>query len=146
MCLAVQEYLSYHNIETYHILVRTSSYHGIDQQSRNVIIHGLSYLVKNLAAEDRVLIVDDVFDTGQTIDAIIQTMQTQLKNNLPQDIRVAVPYFKPSRNQTDRLPEYFLHETDEWLVYPHSVEGLTLEEIKTHKPQLYEVLHQHIQS
>ena len=43
--LAVQEYFAYRNIETDHILVRTSSYHGIDQQSRNVIIHGLSYLL-----------------------------------------------------------------------------------------------------
>ena len=128
--LAVQEYFAYRNIETDHILVRTSSYHGIDQQSRNVIIHGLSYLVKNLSADDRVLIVDDVFDTGQTINAIIETMQTQLKLNFPQDIRVAVPYFKPSRNETDRRPEYFLHETDEWLIYPHSVEGLTPAEIK----------------
>ena len=92
------------------------------------------------------LIVDDVFDTGQTINAIIQTMRAQLKNNLPQDIRVAVPYFKPSRNQTDRLPEYFLHETEEWLVYPHSVEGSTPEEIKTRKPQLYEVLHKYIET
>ena len=124
--------------------MRTSSYHGIDQQSRSVIIHGLSYLVKNLSAEDRVLIVDDVFDTGQTIDAIIETMEAQLKLNLPQDIRVAVPYFKPTRNKTDRLPEYFLHETDEWLIYPHSVEGLTPEEIQTHKPDLYEILKRHL--
>lgn len=144
--LAVQEYFAYHNIDTDHILVRTSSYHGIDQQSRNVIIHGFSYLVKNLTAEDRVLIVDDVFDTGQTINAIVETMEAQLKLNMPQDIRVAVPYFKPSRNKTDRLPEYFLHETDEWLVYPHSVEGLTAEEIKTHKPDLYQVLGRHLHS
>lgn len=144
--LAVQEYFAYRNIETDHILVRTSSYHGIDQQSRNVIIHGLSYLVKNLSADDRVLIVDDVFDTGQTINAIIETMQTQLKLNFPQDVRVAVPYFKPSRNETDRRPEYFLHETDEWLIYPHSVEGLTPAEIKAHKPDLYEVLNRHLQS
>ena len=142
--LAVQEYFAYRNIETDHILVRTSSYHGIDQQSRNVIIHGLSYLVKNLSADDRVLIVDDVFDTGQTINAIIETMQTQLKLNFPQDVRVAVPYFKPSRNETDRRPEYFLHETDEWLIYPHSVEGLTPAEIKAHKPDLYEVLNRHL--
>ena len=58
--LAVQEYFAYRAIETDHILVRTSSYHGIDNQSRNVQIYGLNYLVKNLQAEDRVLIVDDV--------------------------------------------------------------------------------------
>ena len=123
--LAVQEYFAYREIETDHILVRTSSYHGIDNQSREVQIYGLNYLVKNLQAEDRVLIVDDVYDTGRTIVSIIESMQDRLKLNMPEQVRVAVPFYKPARNQTDREPEYFLYQSDEWLVYPHSVEGLS---------------------
>ena len=89
--LAVQEYFAYREIETDHILVRTSYYHGIDNQSREVQIYGLNYLVKNLQAEDRVLIVDDVYDTGRTIISIIESMQDRLKLNMPQQVRVAVP-------------------------------------------------------
>ena len=142
--LAVQEYFAYREIETDHILVRTSSYHGIDNQSRNVQIYGLNYLVKNLQAEDRVLIVDDVYDTGRTIVSIVQAMQEQLKLNMPTQVRVAVPYYKPKRNETDREPEYFLYDSDEWLVYPHSVEGLTPDEIRQHKPEIHQILAPHL--
>ncbi|MEM9623116.1 MAG: phosphoribosyltransferase family protein, partial [Pseudomonadota bacterium] len=65
--LAVQEFYSAAGLTTDHIAIRTSSYHGIDQQQSQVAVHGLSYLVKNLTAADRLLIVDDVFDTGRSI-------------------------------------------------------------------------------
>ena len=48
--LPVQEYFAVKGIPTDHILVRTSSYSGIDNQSRDVRIFGLSYLVKRLSA------------------------------------------------------------------------------------------------
>ena len=38
-------------------------------------------------------------------------------------------YFKPVRNKTELKPEYFLHETDDWLVFPHELCGLTPDEI-----------------
>ena len=47
--LPVQEYFAVKGIPTDHILVRTSSYSGIDNQSRDVRIFGLSYLVKRLS-------------------------------------------------------------------------------------------------
>ena len=34
------------------------------------------------------------------------------------DIKVATPYFKPTKNKTGRKPDFYLHETDEWLVFP----------------------------
>ena len=70
MGLPVQEYFAVKGIPTDHILVRTSSYSGIDNQSRDVPNFGLSYLVKRLSADDKVLIVDDVYDTGRTIHTI----------------------------------------------------------------------------
>ena len=142
--LPVQEYFAVKGIPTDHILVRTSSYSGIDNQSRDVRIFGLSYLVKRLSADDRVLIVDDVYDTGRTIHTIKKAMAESLKLNMPADIRVAVPYYKPTRNETREEPNYFLHETDEWLVYPHSIEGLSPAEIRENKPKIFEILAQHI--
>ena len=142
--LPVQEYFAVKGIPTDHILVRTSSYSGLDKQSRDVRIFGLSYLVKRLSADDRVLIVDDVYDTGRTIHTIKKAMAESLKLNMPTDIRVAVPYYKPTRNETGEEPDYFLHESDEWLVYPHSIEGLSPEEIRENKPDIYDVLSKHI--
>ena len=42
MGIAVQEYLAYHGVETDNIAIRTSSYHGIDNQSKEVKVHGLN--------------------------------------------------------------------------------------------------------
>ncbi|MEZ5450512.1 MAG: phosphoribosyltransferase family protein [Thiolinea sp.] len=69
--IAVQEYLHYHGIHADNIAIRTASYSGIDQQSREVRVFGLNYLVKNVEQHDRLLIVDDVFDTGRSLEAII---------------------------------------------------------------------------
>lgn len=143
--IAVQEFLAYHGVETDNIAIRTSSYAaGIDQQAKEVKVHGLNYLMKNVCHEDSLLIVDDVFDTGRSIEAIIDELQRRTRLNTPHDIRVAVPYYKPSRNQTGRVPDYYIHETEAWLKYPHSLEGLTNAEIKQGRPDLYEIIKDHL--
>lgn len=139
--IAVQEYLNHFGgYDSDHIAIRTSSYGGIDQRSSNILIHGLSYLVKNINREDQLLIVDDVFDTGHTIDALIHELEVKCRKNTPHDIRVAVPWYKPTRNQTQRVPDYYIHETDRWLKFPFSLEGLTVEEIRLNRPAIYAIL------
>lgn len=139
--IAVQEFLAFCGTETDHIAIRTSSYDaGIDHRLSGIRVHGLNYLVKNVTAEDRLLIVDDVFDTGRTVDAVIARLTELARRNTPEEIRVAVPYYKPSRREVDRVPDYFLEQTDAWLMYPHSLEGLTVEEIRQHRPALYDII------
>ena len=50
------------------------------------------------------------------------------------------PYFKPNKNKTDRKPNYYIHETDNWLVFPHELDGLTIEELKANKPELGDLI------
>jgi len=140
MGIAIQELLAHRGIETDHIAIRTASYHNIDDQASQVQVFSLSYLVKKMSADDCLLIVDDVFDTGRSIDAVIDRLKVLLRRNFPSDVRIAVPYFKPSRNQTARVPDYFLHETEQWLKFPHSLEGLNEDEVKQHRPELYTIL------
>ncbi len=140
MGIAIQELLAWYGIETDHIAIRTSSYSGIDGHAPEIRIHGMNYLVKNCRHEDRLLIVDDVFDTGLTIDAVITHLETRARLNTPREIRVAVPYYKPSRNQTARVPDYYLHETAAWLKYPHSLEGLSIDEVAANRPELYAII------
>ncbi len=143
--IAVQEFLAYCGIQTDHIAIRTSSYGtGIDEKLDGIRVHGLNYLVKNVTAEDKLLIVDDVFDTGRTVDAVICRLSELARLNTPSEIRVAVPYYKPTRREVDRVPDYFLEETDAWLMYPHSLEGLTVDEIREHRPALFEVIKERI--
>ena len=144
MGIAVQEYLNYHGIQTDHIAIRTASYSGIDQQEREVKVFGLNYLVKNMCHTDRLLIVDDVFDTGRSIEAIVQELKDKTRRNMPEDIRIAVPYYKPDRNELNIEPDYFLYETKAWLKYPHSLEGLSVKEIKEYRPEIYNIIKHHL--
>lgn len=138
--IAVQEFLAYRGVMSDHIAIRTSSYTGIDNQSREIAIYGMNYLIKNVTHEDRLLIVDDVFDTGHTIESLIGHLRAKARRNTPEDIRVAVPYYKPDRNQTERVPDYCLHETAQWIKFPHSLEGLTADEVRAHRPELFDIL------
>ena len=144
MGIAVQELLAWFGIETDHIAIRTSSYHGIDGRSHEIRIHGMNYLIENCSREDRLLIVDDVFDTGLTIQSVIAYLADRARLNTPHDIRVAVPYYKPTRNKTGKAPDYYLHETEQWLKYPHSLEGLSVEEIAQHRPELYAIIENYL--
>ncbi len=137
--MAVQEILSYAGLESDHIAIRTSSYTGVDERGA-VAVHGLNYIIKKICHDDRVLIVDDVFDTGNTIDAVIRELKRRARDNTPEDIRIAVPWFKPSRNETDLLPDYFVRETAEWLVFPHELDALTPEELREARPEIAAII------
>lgn len=134
--IAVQEYYDYKGVETDHIAVRTSSYYGIGQQSKEIKVHGLHYLIENANAEDSLLIVDDVFDSGRSVDALIKQIKKLSRKNMPHDVRIACPWFKPANNKTEIVPDYFVHESDEWLVFPHELSGLTPDEIIEGKTDL----------
>lgn len=134
--IAVQEFFDYKKVETDHISVRTSSYYGINQQSKEITVHGLHYIIENANTDDSLLIVDDVFDSGRSIDALIKQLKKLMRNNMPSDVRVACPYYKPKNRKVDILPDYFVNESDEWLVFPHELSGLTPDEIVNGKTEL----------
>src|ERR1700732_4278009 len=132
--IAVQEILEYNGIECDHIPIRTSSYIGMDQQARTVRVHALDYLVSMLNAEDRLLLIDDVFDSGRSLEAVIAELRRPCRRNLPEQIRIATTYYKPARNRSSLVPDFYVRATDQWLVFPHEVNGLTREEILANKP------------
>jgi hypothetical protein len=132
--ITVQEVLEYHGIHADHIALRTSYYTGIDTTSKHVRVHAVDYLVSRLSAEDELLIVDDVFDSGRSLEAIQHELARRCRRNLPGRIRIATVYYKPLRNRSTLQPDYHVRETDHWLVFPHELRGLTREEILQHKP------------
>lgn len=138
--IAVQEMLAFFGQKSDHIAVRTSLYRGIDSREGQVRVHGLDYLITYMNQDDSLLIVDDVFDTGRSIEAVISTLQTKMRCNCPAQIKVATPWFKPNKNSTDRVPDFYRHETDDWLVFPHELDGLSLQEIKAGKGELADII------
>ena len=137
--IAVQEFFSVLGVPSDHIAIRTSHYKGIDDRSTEVQVYGLNYIIKQVESDDSLLIVDDVHDTGISIEKIVSDLQSACKKNTP-EIRIATPYFKPSKNKTSRTPDYYLHETDNWLVFPHELDGLSIEEIRANKPEVSDLI------
>ncbi len=137
--IAVQELLEYNGIEADHIAIRTSSYTGIDQQ-KEVRVYALGYLVDTLNPEDRLLVIDDVFDSGRSIEAFLRELKARCRSNMPREAKIATVYYKPGRNKTTLKPDFYVHETEDWLVFPHEINGLSKAEIRAHKPGAEEIL------
>lgn len=138
--IAVQEGLDYFGTKTDHIAIRTS-YTGALQYSQMVDkagairVHGLQYLLENLCAHHSLLIVDDVYSTGSSVNAVIQQLTLKTRRNLPEDIRIATVWYRPTE-KTLRVPEYFVHETSDWLVLPYELSGFTLDELRENRPDM----------
>ena len=133
--IAVQELFDVLGVDSDHIAIRTSYYSGIDSRKDEVQVFGLNYVIRKLKSEDSLLIVDDVYDTGMSVNKVVSDLESACKKNTP-EIRIATPYFKPSKNKTKRTPDYYIHETDQWLVFPHELQGLSMDEIRANKPEL----------
>lgn len=138
--IAVQEGLEHFGVGTDHIAIRTS-YAGADSYQRMVAgdqrirVHGLEYLLENLSSRHSLLIVDDVLGTGSSVQAVLDTLSRKCRRNLPQDIRVATVWFRPSA-KTVRTPDFFVHETADWLVLPYELTGMSIDEIRQFRPEL----------
>jgi hypothetical protein len=138
--IAIQEYFEYVGVRPDHIAVRTSAYAGIGQRSKTIRVHGLHYIIEEANAQNSLLVVDDVFDSGNSIEALLCELKEKMRLNMPQNVKIATPWYKPGNNQTTLVPDYYLHMTDAWIVFPHELAGLTYDEIKTGKTELAPVL------
>ena len=123
---------------TDHISIRTSSYYRIGEQNKTVRVHGMQYVIDNINSSDAFLLVDDVFDSGRSVVAILNELKSKTRRNMPENVKVACPWYKPTKNITDIIPDYYLYETDRWLVFPHELVDLTSEEIRQGKQYLSE--------
>ena len=142
--IAVQEGLDYLGVKTDHIAIRTSyrgaaSYSEMVSKADAIRVHGLQYLLENLASDHSLLIVDDVYSTGSSVKAVIDQLALKTRRNMPKDIRIASVWFRPT-DKTLRTPDYFIHETRDWLALPYELTGMTLEELREHRPELLSVI------
>jgi len=142
--IAVQEGLDFLGIKTDHIAIRTSyrgapSYDEMVSKAESIRVHGLQYLLENLCSHHSMLIVDDVYSTGSSVQAVIDQLARKTRRNLPQDIRIATVWYRPSE-KTLRVPDYFVHETSDWLVLPYELSGLSVDELREHRPELGSII------
>lgn len=138
--IAIQEYFEYMGVSTDHIAVRTSAYIGMGERSKTIRVHGLHYIIEEANQDDSLLIVDDVFDSGRSIDALLAELSVKMRRNMPRTVRIATPWYKPAKNETELAPDFYLHETDEWIVFPHELAGLEFSDIRDGKSELQPLL------
>jgi len=139
--IAVQECLQHLGVKTDHIAVRTSytgmtSYKSMIRNASEIRVHGLQYPVDTLNSANKLLIVDDVYSSGLNVKAVIDELSRKARRNMPGEIRIAATWHKPENLKTGRPADYFIHETNQWLVLPYELSGLTQEEIRKHRPEL----------
>ena len=142
--IAVQEGLDYFGVKTDHIAIRTS-YSGAARYAQmvntadSIRVHGMQYLLENLCAHHSLLIVDDVYSTGSSVSAVINQLANRTRRNLPGDIRTATVWYRATE-KTLRAPDYFVHETSDWLVLPYELCGFSLDELKENRPEMSNLL------
>jgi len=138
--IAVQEGLDYFGVSTDHIAIRTS-YTGAPQYSQmvstadSIRVHGMQYLLETLCSDHSMLIVDDVYSTGSSVNAVINQLAKRTRRNLPNEIRTASVWYRPTE-KTLCAPDYFVHETDDWLVLPYELSGFSIGELRENRPEM----------
>lgn len=131
--IVVHEYLAYHGIETWHTVIKAQSYTGIASR-KALVLENMTAAFKNIKKKSKVLIVDDIFDTGATITAV----KKQLKNKAA-EIKTAAIYSKTGAPPS-RRPDYCVRQTSSWIVFPHELMGLSAKDIKRKGPHIHRLI------
>lgn len=133
--IAIQELLACAGWEHRHFAVKTRHYAGMATRHGEVIVEGLDLVLETVDENSNILLVDDVFDTGLTLDKVASLLKPE-RGVGAGEVRIATPYFKPGNNLTLRKPDYYLYETGQWIVFPHEIAGLKAREIIEGKREL----------
>lgn len=138
----------------FYAAVVARSYGELRDHQSHVDIDGWTYSPMKLKKGQKVLIVDDIFDTGMTVNALVQTVMAA---GIPrEDIKVAVYDYKvPLYKKEAPLPiqpDYYCRkhvlksQADErWIHYTcHEFIGLTPDEVDEvfTDPEVKKILHE----
>lgn len=133
IAIALHETLDVCGIRCEHTPIQIRSYTGIDNRNADIEIIGLEYLTNKLTTKDRLLIVDDVHDSGLSMQTLINKINAAAT---PAQIKIAVAYYKAEKNQVDFKPDFYVGKTNQWLVFPHELSGLSRAELQNEKPDI----------
>lgn len=137
----------------FYAAVVARSYGYLRSQSK-VIVDGWTYSPEYLRTGDKILIVDDIFDTGKTVNALAEIVMSK---GIPrEDIKIAVFDYKsfehPEKKPLPIQPDYYCRkhviiepEDETWIHYNcHEFVGLSSEEIDSQydDPEIREILHE----
>ena len=114
--------------------LKTEAYAG-NHLNKKIKIFGIRDTLKKIEKGSKLLLVDDVFDTGSSLEKVVKRFSRKTR-----DIKIATIYYKPAKNKSRLIPDFYLQERNVWIVFPHELEGLELEEIKDKNEKIYDIL------
>ena len=136
VAIAVHEFLKCTGWNVRHIPLKCASYTGIGQNEGKVVFTFGDEIFGLFRAGDKVLFIDDVFDTGKTAAAVMDRM-----HKVGADAKIACVYWKPEKNKTDIKPDYIAKDIgNDWIVFPHEIEGLSPAEVRVKDPALAAIM------
>lgn len=123
--LGVDTFFKMRGLHINHTTIATASYSGIDSREKEVTIKGLEHVIEAICREDKLLIIDDVYESGNTIQRIIEVLRDEARANCPTEILVATIHYKPGLSRHEhRLIHLRQIEPDLWVDYPHELADL----------------------
>lgn len=129
--IVVHEFFEYMGVHMEHAAVKAVSYTGIGQRGAPRV-EQLEPVLAAMRPGARVLLVDDIFDSGCTVREVIRRLAVRTSA-----VKVATLYVKAGANQTDIAPDFCGRVTTNWIVFPHELVGLTEEEIHAKDPAVH---------
>ena len=136
VAIAVHEFFRATGWDVRHLPLKCASYTAIGQNEGKVVFTLGDEIFGMFRAGDRVLFIDDVFDTGKTAQAVHDRMLA-----VGADARIACVYWKPAKNQTALTPDFIAKDIgSDWIVFPHEIEGLTPDEVREKDPVLADLM------
>jgi hypoxanthine phosphoribosyltransferase len=121
---AVHEYLMFKGVNPYHNVIKAESYTGIGERGTPKI-ENIQGILDATGSGARMLVIDDIFDSGATLTKIASILSPPAA-----EVRIATLYYKPIAGTAPGKPDYYLHATARWVVFPHELVGLSREELQ----------------
>jgi hypoxanthine phosphoribosyltransferase len=110
--------------------IQAQSYKGV-YDAGEVVIDNINGVLRQIKDNTRILVIDDIFDRGKTFAGIKNELLKNIdKKNV--SLTMAALYYKPENRIVDLFPDeyYKTFDSDEWIVLPHELEELTVNEMK----------------
>jgi len=129
--MAVHEFFRYKGLEMRHAVLKAESYTGIEERT-DPQVEGIDDFLYMLKKDMKVLVVDDISDTGATLKKICELIVSRTRN-----VKIATLYMKENGALE---PDYFLKKVSGWVVFPHEIAGLSPDEIRKKDEFIYRLL------
>lgn len=156
--LYVTEAFKRYGIDCEHAPAQGYSYNGVGKQGE-VGIRSIDEIISIINGQipdkngvnkiyRKILLGDDVFDSGKTMLAFVEKLKKELKHEYK--AKIATVYWKPYANKTNIVPDFFVRRFDPitvggeekfpWIVFPHEVSDLSDDELRIYYPNVADIL------